>query len=64
MFYHINLKCPNFVWHVDGYDKLKPFGCDIHGDVDGLALAIKSTKKCLLFLIDCLVKYFGYGFLV
>ena len=19
-------KCPNFVWHVDGYDKLKPFG--------------------------------------
>ena len=26
---------PNDVWHVDGYDKLKPFGFPIHGCIDG-----------------------------
>ncbi|XP_057311869.1 uncharacterized protein LOC130649584 [Hydractinia symbiolongicarpus] len=26
---------PNFVWHMDGYDKLKPFGFAIHGAIDG-----------------------------
>ena len=29
------LKGPNYVWHVDGYDKLKPFGFCIHGCIDG-----------------------------
>ena len=24
-----------FVWHIDGYDKLKPYGCAIHGCIDG-----------------------------
>jgi hypothetical protein len=28
-------KGPNFVWHIDGYDKLKPFGLCIHGAIDG-----------------------------
>ena len=23
------------MWHVDGYDKLKPFGFPIHGCIDG-----------------------------
>jgi hypothetical protein len=26
---------PNFCWHIDGYDKLKPFGFPIHGCIDG-----------------------------
>ena len=26
---------PNFAWHCDGYDKLKPFGFPIHGCIDG-----------------------------
>ena len=26
---------PNDVWHVDGYDKLKPYGFPIHGCIDG-----------------------------
>ena len=26
---------PNHVWHIDGYDKLKPFGFCIHGSIDG-----------------------------
>ena len=26
---------PDFSWHIDGYDKLKPFGFPIHGCIDG-----------------------------
>ena len=26
---------PNKVWHADGYDKIKPFGFQIHGCIDG-----------------------------
>nr|XP_023656881.1 uncharacterized protein LOC111838278 [Paramormyrops kingsleyae] len=26
---------PNFVWHIDGYDKLKPYGIAISGCIDG-----------------------------
>ena len=28
-------KGPNYIWHVDGYDKLKPYGIAIHGCIDG-----------------------------
>ena len=31
---------PNRCWHVDGYDKLKPFGFSIHGCVDGFSRRI------------------------
>lgn len=30
-------KGPNFVWHVDGNDKLKRFGIAIHGCIDGFS---------------------------
>lgn len=26
---------PNALWHIDGYDKLKPYGIAIHGCIDG-----------------------------
>ena len=26
---------PNCSWHVDGYDKLKPYGFPFHGTIDG-----------------------------
>lgn len=26
---------PNPLWHIDGYDKLKPYGIAIHGCIDG-----------------------------
>jgi len=26
---------PNFIWHVDRYDKIKPYGYAIHGAIDG-----------------------------
>ncbi|XP_074109299.1 uncharacterized protein LOC141534056 [Cotesia typhae] len=31
---------PNFLWHIDGYDKLKPFGFAIHGCLDGFSRKI------------------------
>lgn len=33
-------KGPNFVWHCDGYDKLKPYGFPIHGCIDGYSRKI------------------------
>lgn len=26
---------PDFVWHLDGYDKLKPYSFCVHGCIDG-----------------------------
>ncbi|XP_065680522.1 uncharacterized protein LOC136094498 [Hydra vulgaris] len=37
---------PNFVWHVDGYDKLKPYGFPIHGCIDGFSRKIIWLKLC------------------
>ena len=31
---------PNWAWHIDGYDKLKPFGFCIHGAIDGFSRRI------------------------
>ena len=33
-------KGPNYLWHLDGYDKLKPFGFCIHGCIDGYSRMI------------------------
>lgn len=32
-----NSKGPNYMWHIDGNDKLKPFGIAIHGCIDGFS---------------------------
>ena len=37
---------PNAAWHVDGYDKLKPFGLPIHGCIDGYSRRIVWLKVC------------------
>lgn len=31
---------PNYAWHQDGYDKLKPWGFPIHGAIDGFSRKI------------------------
>ena len=41
---------PNYSWHIDGYDKLKPFGFSLHGCIDGFSsrlmwLEVSSTNK-------------------
>ena len=43
-------KGPNYLWHIDGNDKLKPFGFGIHGCIDGysrkmLWLELSSSNK-------------------
>lgn len=43
-------KGPNFVWHTDGHDKLKPFGFSVHGCIDGFSrrllwLEVGPTNK-------------------
>lgn len=35
-----NVPVPNFVWHADGYDKLKQFGLCIHAAIDGYSRRI------------------------
>ena len=42
---------PNFAWHIDGYDKLKPWGFPIHGGIDGFSrnvlwLQVTRTNNC------------------
>ena len=31
---------PNYVWHIDGLDKLRPYGFSIHGCIDGFSRKI------------------------
>ena len=54
---------PNYCWHSDGYDKLKPFGFPIHGCIDGFSrrimwLEITRTNNnphvVGKFYIDCI----------
>ena len=50
---------PNFLWHIDGYDKLKPFGFCVHGCIDGFSrrimwLEVASTNNDPRFV----AKYF------
>ena len=35
---------PNYAWHIDGYDKLKPHGFPIHGAVDGFSRMILWSR--------------------
>ena len=35
---------PNYMMHIDGYDKLKPFGIAIHGAIDGYSRRILWLK--------------------
>ena len=39
---------PNYAWHCDGYDKMKPFGFPIHGCIEGWSrniLWLKVTRS-------------------
>ena len=39
-------KGPNDTWHMDGYDKLKPYGLPIHGAIDGFSRKIIWLAVC------------------
>ena len=57
---------PNYCWHTDGYDKLKPYGFPIHGCIDGWSRKIiwlrvaQSNNNPLVpgqFYIESVAKY-------
>ena len=55
-------KGPNYIWHIDGYDKLKPFSFCIHGAIDGysrriLWLEVTSSNKD-----PCIIGYHFYEY--
>jgi len=61
-------KGPNFTWHLDGYDKLKPYGFCIHGCIDGysrkiLWLRVGYTNNdpavVLSYFLDCISELKG-----
>ena len=52
----------NFCWHIDGYDKLKPFGFSIHGCIDGFSRRIlwlevqrsnKNPRLIARYFLNC-----------
>ena len=54
---------PNHTWHIDGYDKLKPFGIAIHGAIDGysrrilwLKLSSSNNPKVIANYYVCCIK--------
>ena len=53
---------PNFTWHMDGYDKLKPYGFAVHAAIDGYSRRIlwlevspsnKNPKLIGRYFLDC-----------
>ena len=37
---------PNVIWHIDGHDKLKPFGFSIHACIDGYSRRLLWLEAC------------------
>ena len=60
---------PNDCWHIDGYDKLKPYGLPIHGCIDGFSRkvmwlkVVKSNNNPLIpaYFYLKLVQKIGFG---
>ena len=55
-------KGPNLICHLDSYDKLKPFGFEIHGYIDGYSrrifwLNILRSNKDLKEICNLFVNY-------
>ena len=55
-------KGPNYLWHINGYDKLKPFGFCIHGAIDGFSRRVlwldvgptnNDASVICQYFIDC-----------
>ena len=52
----VSFQGPNWCWHIDGYDKLKPFGFPIHACIDGsVSCFIIFTVFLQIFTEDHLV---------
>ena len=56
--------CPNFVWNVDGHDKLKPYGISIHRCIDGYSrliiwLEVAASNKVPEHYLDAIKQMEG-----
>ena len=49
---------PNFMWQIDGYDELKPFGFPIHGAIDGFSRKILWLNICPSNKDPYIISYF------
>lgn len=52
-----NTPGPNFLWHIDGWDKLKPYGFCVHAGIDGFSrrllwLEVSDTNKNPNVVVD------------
>ncbi|KAL3866702.1 hypothetical protein ACJMK2_043986 [Sinanodonta woodiana] len=61
-------KGPNYVWHIDGYDKLTPYGIGIHGCIDGFSRKIlwlhagitnRRPEVVASYFVDTVEKFHG-----
>lgn len=52
---------PDFVWHLDGYDKLKPYGFAIHGCIDGYVTCIDYITETCISHAGFLEKLYGWN---
>ena len=59
-------KGPNDIWHLDGNDKLKPYGFSIHGCIDGfsrkmvwlqLSPSNKNPSEIAYYYINTVLKF-------
>ena len=46
------------MWHIEGYDKLKPFGFPIHGAIDGFSRKVLWLNICPSNNDPCMISYF------
>lgn len=47
-----NSSGPSHQWHMDGYDKLKPYGIAIHGCIDAFSRRILWLKVSFLYAMN------------
>nr|XP_022287022.1 uncharacterized protein LOC111099849 isoform X1 [Crassostrea virginica]XP_022287023.1 uncharacterized protein LOC111099849 isoform X1 [Crassostrea virginica]XP_022287024.1 uncharacterized protein LOC111099849 isoform X1 [Crassostrea virginica]XP_022287436.1 uncharacterized protein LOC111100117 isoform X1 [Crassostrea virginica]XP_022287437.1 uncharacterized protein LOC111100117 isoform X1 [Crassostrea virginica]XP_022287438.1 uncharacterized protein LOC111100117 isoform X1 [Crassostrea virg len=66
-------KGPNWIWHIDQYDKLSPFGIHISGCIDGFSRFVlwceagvsnKDPKKIASYFVKALEQAGGYPHIV
>ncbi|XP_061191700.1 uncharacterized protein LOC133199914 [Saccostrea echinata] len=66
-------KGPNWIWHIDQYDKLSPYGIHISGCIDGFSryvlwceagISNKNPKKIAAYFINTLEQVNGYPHIV
>ena len=46
-----HMQGPNFCWHMDGNDKLKPYGFSVHGCIDGYVHGLNQHKAHIYFFL-------------